>query len=584
MAYMKRLVIELSKPDLRENAIRVLSKLFHELAPLLWNSVGTIEVLLQEITSIYPNLSPPTLSHAQSTRVCNVIALLRCLASHPDTMSLIMAMIPMYLYPFLQTTNTLPQFDWLRLASLGVIGVLVKARSKEVIPFLLSNEIIPLCLHSMEIGNELSKSAATFILQKILMDEDGLAYVCATAHRFFAVSRILDMVMEYVQRQPSSRLLKLIIPCYSRLSENRGRAGIALTSSLPGVFANPAFINSLREDPTTWRWAEQLYENIRKNRFQSDRMYDIVWSTSSSGYVSFVAPLHVSSQSSSAIDWTAYMERLVIELSKPDLRENAIRVLSKLFHELAPLLWNSVGTIAVLLQEIISIYPNLSPPTLSPTQSTRVCNVLCVASHPNTRMSLIIACIPQYVYPFLETTNILPQFDYLRVASLGVIGALVKANSKEVILFLLSTEIIPLCLRSMEIGKELSKNVATFILQKILLDDDGLAYVCATTDRFFAVRRILDMVLESHERQPSTQLLKLIIPCYSRLSQNRRAGIALTSSLPVVFANPAFINSLREDPTTWRWMEQLYENIRKNHVQSARTEVQMDDIVDKLCV
>ncbi|PNX77449.1 cell differentiation RCD1-like protein, partial [Trifolium pratense] len=127
MAYMKRLVIELSKPDLRENAIRVLSKrteLFHELAPLLWNSVGTIEVLLQEITSIYPNLSPPTLSHAQSTRVCNVIALLRCLASHPDTMSLIIAMIPMYLYPFLQTTNTLPQFDWLRLASLGVIGVL----------------------------------------------------------------------------------------------------------------------------------------------------------------------------------------------------------------------------------------------------------------------------------------------------------------------------------------------------------------------------------------------------------------------------------------------------------------------------
>ncbi|XP_045828706.1 CCR4-NOT transcription complex subunit 9-like [Trifolium pratense] len=288
--------------------------------------------------------------------------------------------------------------------------------------------------------------------------------------------------------------------------------------------------------------------------------------------VSFVAPLCVSAQSSSTIDWTAYMERLVIELSNPNLRENAICVLSKrkeLFHELAPLLWNSFGTIAVLLQEIISIYRNLSPPTLSPAQSIRVCNVLallqCLASHPNTRMSLITACIPHYVYPFLEMINTLPQFHYLRVASLGVIGALVKDSSKEVILFLLSTEIIPLCLRSMEIGNELSKNVATFILQKILLDDDGLAYVCATTDRFLAVRRILDMVLESHERQPSTQLLKLIIPCYSRLSQNRRAGIALTSSLPGVFTNPAFINSLREDPTTWRWMEQLYENIRINN-------------------
>lgn len=37
--------------------------------------------------------------------------------------------------------------------------------------------------------------------------------------------------------------------------------------------------------------------------------------------------------------------------------------------------------------------------------------------------------------------------------------------------FLLSTEIIPLCLRTMEIGSELSKTVATFIVQKILLDD-----------------------------------------------------------------------------------------------------------------
>jgi CCR4-NOT transcription complex subunit 9 len=58
---------------------------------------------------------------------------------------------------------------------------------------------------------------ATFILQKILFDEDGLAYVCATADRFFAVSRILGMVMESVQRQPSPWLLKLIISCYSRL-------------------------------------------------------------------------------------------------------------------------------------------------------------------------------------------------------------------------------------------------------------------------------------------------------------------------------------------------------------------------------
>lgn len=59
------------------------------------------------------------------------------------------------------------------------------------------------------------------------------------------------------------------------------------------------------------------------------------------------------------------------------------------------------------------------------------------------------------------------------------------------ITFLLTTEIIPLCLRIMEAGSELSKTVATFILQKILLDDSGLSYICQTYDRFSHVAIIL---------------------------------------------------------------------------------------------
>ncbi|KAJ0751344.1 putative transcription regulator Rcd1-like family [Helianthus annuus] len=46
-------------------------------------------------------------------------------------------------------------------------------------------------------------------------------------------------------------------------------------------------------------------------------------------------------------------EQLVLDLSSPDLRENALLELSKkreLFQDLAPLLWNSFGTIAALLQ------------------------------------------------------------------------------------------------------------------------------------------------------------------------------------------------------------------------------------------
>jgi CCR4-NOT transcription complex subunit 9 len=81
------------------------------------------------------------------------------------------------------------------------------------------------------------------------------------------------------------------------------------------------------------------------------------------------------------------------------------------------------------------------------------------------------AHVPLFLYPFLNTVSKTRPFEYLRLTSLGVIGALVKVDDTDVINFLLSTEIIPLCLRTMEMGSELSKTVATFIVQKILLDD-----------------------------------------------------------------------------------------------------------------
>ncbi|KAI5674776.1 hypothetical protein M9H77_15140 [Catharanthus roseus] len=273
-------------------------------------------------------------------------------------------------------------------------------------------------------------------------------------------------------------------------------------------------------------------------------------------------------------------EQLVLDLSNPELRENALLELSKLqkrelFQDLAPLLWNSFGTIAALLQEIVSIYPVLSPPTLTPTQSNRVCNALallqCVASHADTRMLFLKAQMPLYLYPFLNTTSKSRPFEYLRLTSLGVIGALVKVDDTEVISFLLSTEIIPLCLRTMEMGSELSKTVATFIVQKILLDDVGLDYICTTAERFFAVGRVLGNMVESLAEQPSSRLLKHIIRCYLRLSDNSRACDALRSCLPDILRDATFSSCLREDPTARRWLQQLLLNVQ---VQGPRVPLQ----------
>ena len=51
----------------------------------------------------------------------------------------------------------------------------------------------------------------------------GLNYICQTAERFFAVGAVLgNMVVSQAQaqEQPSQRLLKHIIRCYLRLSDN----------------------------------------------------------------------------------------------------------------------------------------------------------------------------------------------------------------------------------------------------------------------------------------------------------------------------------------------------------------------------
>lgn len=268
------------------------------------------------------------------------------------------------------------------------------------------------------------------------------------------------------------------------------------------------------------------------------------------------------------------MEQLVLDLTNPATKETALLELSKKresFPELAPYLWHSFGTMAALLQEIVSIYPMLQPPSLTAHASNRVCNALallqCVASHPETRSLFLQAHIPLFLYPFLNTVSKTRPFEYLRLTSLGVIGALVKVDDTEVINFLLSTEIIPLCLRTMETGSELSKTVATFIVQKILLDQAGLAYICATAERFFAVGAVLSSMVTGLAEQPSVRLLKHIVRCYLRLSDNPRAREALRQCLPDPLRNPQFTACLKDDLTTRRWLAQLLINV--GHLQEA---------------
>ena len=248
-------VAELMNGNSRETALMELSKKREqvpELALIIWHSFGKVPgisyerktadcqqgvmaSLLQEIISVYPLLNPSQLTAAASNRVCNALALLQCVASHNETRTLFLngmytamltfeqrrvdcriAHIPLFLYPFLNTTSKSRPFEYLRLTSLGVIGALVKNDSSEVINFLLTTEIIPLCLRIMETGSELSKTVAIFIVQKILLDDTGLGYICHTYERFYAVGTVLSNMVTQLVEQQTVRLLKHVVRCFLR--------------------------------------------------------------------------------------------------------------------------------------------------------------------------------------------------------------------------------------------------------------------------------------------------------------------------------------------------------------------------------
>ena len=245
----------------------------------------------------------------------------------------------------------------------------------------------------------------------------------------------------------------------------------------------------------------------------------------------------------------------VDQIKDENNREKALEELShkrESLSDLALYIWYSTGTVATLLQEIINTYQYLAPPKLTVNRSNRACSVLalfqCVAAHPETRQPFLKAQIPIFLYPFLNTLNKSKPYEYIRLTALGVIGALVKIDNREVIQYLLNTEIIPLCLRIMERGSELSKTVACFIVQRILLDESGLKYICEKAERLNAINTVLCFMIKN---KPSQRLVKHIIRSYNRLADNEEGKNLLQNNLPLEMNEPEFINALDESSRKW---------------------------------
>ncbi|KAF8045351.1 hypothetical protein N665_5130s0001 [Sinapis alba] len=86
--------------------------------------------------------------------------------------------------------------------------------------------------------------------------------------------------------------------------------------------------------------------------------------------------------------------------------------------------------------------------------------------------------------------------------------------------------------------------------------------MCVTADRFYALGRVLGNMVSSLAEAPSPRLLKHIVRCYLRLTDNTRACIALKDCLPDLLSNTTFNSCLYDDPSAMQWLQQLLHNIR----------------------
>lgn len=61
----------------------------------------------------------------------------------------------------------------------------------------------------------------------------------------------------------------------------------------------------------------------------------------------------------------------------------------------------------------------------------------------------------------------------------------------------------------------------------------------------------------------SARLLKHVVRCYFRLSDNPRAREALRQCLPDQLKDQTFAGCLRDDVSTKRWLSQLLKNLEQ---------------------
>jgi CCR4-NOT transcription complex subunit 9 len=225
--------------------------------------------------------------------------------------------------------------------------------------------------------------------------------------------------------------------------------------------------------------------------------------------------------------------------------------------------WSYNGIPLLLLQEIVQAYYIINTDRFTTEESAKICVVLNITQIlievKEVRTHFINSQLPFYLYPYLNISDKSPQYESLRIASLGVVGALLK--DEYIINHLKNTEVVPLTLKIMDIGSEVSKIIASYIFLKIIKSNEGLDYACQTFDRFVAISVILNSMVYQCINHPSPRLLNNILECYMRLSTKENVKMSFKAKKPDALMNAEIQRQIEKDSSCKEKFDLFMRNI-----------------------
>ncbi|WMV38961.1 hypothetical protein MTR67_032346, partial [Solanum verrucosum] len=147
----------------------------------------------------------------------------------------------------------------------------------KILHFFLETGVVPSCLECMDLCDELSRKVATLIVMKILMQEKGMSYCCATPECFYSIVQVLYRLVQKITEKPCLLHLMYVIQLSSISlldllfdQPSQCRPSEAFISKVPPQLFDNTFKDILRDDHETAWMLQVLHFNVYGRLFSAE--------------------------------------------------------------------------------------------------------------------------------------------------------------------------------------------------------------------------------------------------------------------------------------------------------------------------